>query len=168
MDAARQIGMVFQESNLVERLSVMENVLRGRLGYVSAGRAWLRKFPQADIGEAFELLETVGLAGFARQRADSLSGGQRQRVGIARALMQHPRLLLADEPTSSLDPKTSVEIMSLLRDLGTAKNVPVIVNMHDVGLAKRFAGRVIGMAGGAGGVRGRPPGFGGARPRRDP
>src|SRR5258705_13618736 len=149
MDAARQIGMVFQESNLVERLSVMENVLCGRLGYVSAGRAWLRKFPQGDIGEAFELLETVGLAGFARQRADSLSGGQRQRVGIARALMQHPRLLLADEPTSSLDPKTSVEIMSLLRDLGTAKNVPVIVNMHDVELAKRFAGRVIGMAGGA-------------------
>jgi phosphonate transport system ATP-binding protein len=148
-EARRHIGMVFQEYNLVERLSVMENVLCGRLGYVSPGKAWLRKFPQADIEEAFELLEVVGIAGFAHQRADSLSGGQRQRVGIARALMQHPRLLLADEPTSSLDPKTSVEIMSLLRDLGTAKNIPIIVNMHDVELAKRFAGRVIGMAGGA-------------------
>lgn len=148
-EARRHIGMVFQEYNLVERLSVMENVLCGRLGYVSPLKAWLRKFPQADIEEAFELLEVVGLAGFAHQRADSLSGGQRQRVGIARALMQHPRLLLADEPTSSLDPKTSVEIMSLLRDLGTAKNIPIIVNMHDVELAKRFASRIIGMAGGA-------------------
>ena len=148
-EARRHIGMVFQEYNLVERLSVMENVLCGRLGYVSPGKAWLRKFPQADIEEAFELLATVGLAGFVHQRADSLSGGQRQRVGIARALMQHPRLLLADEPTSSLDPKTSVEIMSLMRDLGTAKNIPIIVNMHDVELARRFAGRIVGMAGGA-------------------
>jgi phosphonate transport system ATP-binding protein len=146
--ARRQIGMVFQEYNLVERLTVMENLLSGRLGYVSPWKAWLRRFPQADIDDAFELLETVGLAGFANQRADSLSGGQRQRVGIARALMQRPRLLLADEPTSSLDPKTSVEIMTLLRDLGRAKNIPVIVNMHDVELAKRFADRVIGMSGG--------------------
>src|SRR5258705_13053049 len=159
MDAARQIGMVFQESNLVERLSVMENVLCGRLGYVSAGRAWLRKFPQGDIGEAFELLETVGLAGFARQRADNLSGGQRQRVGIARALMQHPKLLLADEPTSSLDPKTSVEIMTLIRELGTAKNIPIIVNMHDVELAKRFADRIVGMSGGAVVYDGAPAGL---------
>ena len=146
--ARRQIGMVFQEYNLVERLTVMENLLSGRLGYVSPWKAWLRRFPQADIDDAFELLEVVGLAGFANQRADSLSGGQRQRVGIARALMQRPRLLLADEPTSSLDPKTSVEIMTLLRDLGRAKNIPVIVNMHDVELAKRFADRVIGMSGG--------------------
>ena len=146
--ARRQIGMVFQEYNLVERLTVMEILLSGRLGYVSPWKAWLRRFPQADIDDAFELLETVGLAGFANQRADSLSGGQRQRVGIARALMQRPRLLLADEPTSSLDPKTSVEIMTLLRDLGRAKNIPVIVNMHDVELAKRFADRVIGMSGG--------------------
>jgi phosphonate transport system ATP-binding protein len=146
--ARRQIGMVFQEYNLVERLTVMENLLSGRLGYVSAWKAWLRRFPQSDIDDAFELLEVVGLAGFANQRADSLSGGQRQRVGIARAVMQRPRLLLADEPTSSLDPKTSVEIMTLLRDIGRAKNIPVIVNMHDVELAKRFADRVIGMTGG--------------------
>jgi phosphonate transport system ATP-binding protein len=147
-EARRGIGMVFQEYNLVERLTVMENLLTGRLGYVAPFKAWLRKFPPSDIEEAFDLLNVVGLSGFANQRADSLSGGQRQRVGIARAVMQHPKLLLADEPTSSLDPKTSVEIMSLMHDLGTAKNIPIIVNMHDVELARRFADRIIGMAGG--------------------
>lgn len=87
--ARRRIGMVFQEYNLVERLTVMENVLTGRLGYLSAWRAWRRKFDEADIQQAFELLQVVGLAAFASQRADALSGGQRQRVGIARALMAH-------------------------------------------------------------------------------
>ena len=147
-EARRSIGMVFQEYNLVERLTVMENLLTGRLGYVAPLKAWLRRFPPSDIEEAFDLLNVVGLSGFANQRADTLSGGQRQRVGIARAVMQHPKLLLADEPTSSLDPKTSVEIMSLMRDLGTAKNIPIIVNMHDVELARRFADRIIGMSGG--------------------
>ena len=146
--ARRHIGMVFQEYNLVERLTVMENLLSGRLGYVSAWRAWRRKFPPEDIASAFELLDVVGLAGFANRRADSLSGGQRQRVGIARAVMQQPSLLLADEPTSSLDPKTSVEIMQLLADIARRRGIPVIVNMHDVGLARRFADRVIGMANG--------------------
>ena len=157
-EARRGIGMVFQEYNLVERLTVMENLLTGRLGYVAPLKAWLRKFPQSDIDEAFELLNVVGLSGFANQRADSLSGGQRQRVGIARAVMQHPKLMLADEPTSSLDPKTSVEIMTLIRDLGTAKNIPIIVNMHDVELAKRFADRIVGMSGGAVVYDGAPAG----------
>lgn len=144
----RHIGMVFQEYNLVERLSVMENVLTGRLGYMSAWDAWRRRFTPVDIELAHGLLETVGLGAFANQRADELSGGQRQRVGIARALMQQPSIILADEPTSSLDPKTSVEIFQLLRDQGLRNGIPVIVNIHDVELAKRFADRVVGMSGG--------------------
>ena len=147
-EARRRIGMVFQEYNLVERLTVMENLLCGRLGYVPAWRAWLRMFPQADIERAFELLDAVGLSGFATRRADALSGGQRQRVGIARAVMQSPELLLADEPTSSLDPKTSVEIMELMVRLAGERSIPVIVNMHNVELARRFAGRIVGMTGG--------------------
>ena len=146
--ARRRIGMVFQEYNLVERLTVMENVLSGRLGYVSAWRAWRRKFPPGDVARAFELLEVVGLSGFAGSRADSLSGGQRQRVGIARAVMQQPAVLLADEPTSSLDPKTSVEIMQLLTDIARDRTIPIVINMHDVELAKRFADRIVGMSGG--------------------
>jgi phosphonate transport system ATP-binding protein len=146
--ARRRIGMVFQEYNLVERLTVMENLLSGRLGYVSPLNAWMRRFPSSDIERAFELLDEVGLSGFAQQRADSLSGGQRQRVGIARAIMQDPGLLLADEPTSSLDPKTSVEIMGLMRDVAARHSIPVLVNMHDVELAKRFADRIVGLSGG--------------------
>ncbi|MBX6743126.1 MAG: phosphonate ABC transporter ATP-binding protein [Acetobacteraceae bacterium] len=146
--ARRRIGMVFQEYNLVERLSVMENVLCGRLGYTPIWRAWLRRYPEADIERAFGLLDAVGLPDHATRRADALSGGQRQRVGIARALMQQPDLLLADEPTSSLDPKTAVEILELLTGLTTQARVPVIINIHNVDLAKRFAQRIIGMAGG--------------------
>jgi phosphonate transport system ATP-binding protein len=146
--ARRHIGMVFQEFNLVERLTVMENLLSGRLGYVSPWRAWRRAFPKDDIRKAFELLDVVGLTGFAHRRADALSGGQRQRVGIARAVMQEPKLLLADEPTSSLDPKTSVEIMELLAGVGRERRIAVLVNMHDVDLAKRFADRVVGMSAG--------------------
>jgi len=142
----RRIGMVFQEYNLVERLSVIENVLCGRLGYVPVWRAWLRKFPQQDIDRAFLLLDAVGLGDFATQRADQLSGGQRQRVGIARALMQEPDLVLADEPTSSLDPKTSVEIMELIARRAGERDIPVIVNIHNVELARRFADRVVGMS----------------------
>ena len=144
----RHIGMVFQEYNLVERLTVMENLLTGRLGYVSAWAAWRRRFTPQDFERAFALLKTVGLEAFANQRADALSGGQRQRVGIARALMQQPSLLLADEPTSSLDPKSSVDIMQLLREQGLQQGIPVVVNMHDVELARRFADRIVGMTGG--------------------
>jgi len=158
----RRIGMVFQEYNLVERLTVMENLLSGRLGYVAPLNAWLRRFPPGDIERAFELLDEVGLSGFAQQRADSLSGGQRQRVGIARAIMQHPGLLLADEPTSSLDPKTSVEIMALMRDAANHHSIPVLVNMHDVELARRFADRIIGLSGGTVVFDGKPEELGDA------
>ncbi len=157
--ARRRIGMVFQEYNLVERLSVMENLLCGRLGYVPVWRAWLRRFPQADVERAFDLLDAVGLSGFAERRADALSGGQRQRVGIARALMQDPEIVLADEPTSSLDPKTSVEIMEILGRLAAVRGVPVVVNIHNVALAKRFAARIIGMAGGRVVYDGAPDGL---------
>jgi phosphonate transport system ATP-binding protein len=144
----RRIGMVFQEFNLVERLSVIENLLCGRLGYVSPWRAFLRRFDGEDIVRAFALLERLGLAEFAGKRADTLSGGQRQRVGIGRALMQGPELLLADEPTSSLDPKTAVEIMETMATLARERHIPVIANMHDVVLARRFADRIVGMSDG--------------------
>ena len=157
--ARSRIGMVFQEYNLVERLSVMENLLTGCLGKTSPLKALFRKFEAADIDRAWQMLDIVGLASFANARADSLSGGQRQRVGISRAVMQEPALLLADEPTSSLDPKTSVEIMELLARIARDRNIPVVINMHDVELAKRFAQRIIGMSGGKVVYDGAPAGL---------
>jgi phosphonate transport system ATP-binding protein len=144
--ARRRIGMVFQEYDLVERLSVIENVLCGRLGYVPVWRAFLRRFVEADIDRAFRLLDATGLSDFATERADRLSGGQRQRVGVARALIQEPDLVLADEPTSSLDPKTSVEIMELIARHAGERDIPVIINIHNVELARRFAHRVVGIS----------------------
>lgn len=143
--ARRHIGMIFQEYNLVERLTVMENVLSGRLGYVSFWRAYRRNYPPADVSAAFHLLERVGLEGYHDTRADSLSGGQRQRVGIARALIQKPELLLVDEPTASLDPKTGRQVMRILVELAHEQRTPTLINIHDVQLAKTFANRVIGM-----------------------
>ncbi len=143
--ARRRMGMIFQEYNLVERLTVMENVLSGRLGYVGFWRALRRDFPPADVAAAFKLLERVGIAGYQNTRADALSGGQRQRVGIARALMQRPDLLLVDEPTASLDPKTSRQIMRLLVELAHERNTPALVNIHDVALAQAFSDRIIGL-----------------------
>ncbi len=143
--ARRRMGMIFQEFNLVERLTVMENVLSGRLGYVGFWCAYRRRYPPEDVAAAFELLDRVGIAGYQDTRADSLSGGQRQRVGIARALMQRPDLLLVDEPTASLDPKTSRQIMRLLVELAHERGTPAMVNIHDVGLAQSFADRIIGL-----------------------
>lgn len=146
--ARRRIGMIFQEFALVERLSVMENVLSGRLGYVSFWRSFSRRFPQDDIASAFALLDRVGLADQVDKRADALSGGQRQRVGIARALAQNPDLLLIDEPTASLDPKTSRQIMRLIGEICAERGLPAIINIHDVQLARQFVDRIIGLRAG--------------------
>jgi phosphonate transport system ATP-binding protein len=146
--ARRRIGMIFQEYALVERLTVMENVLSGRLGYVSFWRSFTRRFPAADIANAFRLLDRVGLSAHADKRADALSGGQRQRVGIARALAQDPELLLIDEPTASLDPKTSRQIMRLIVEICRESGLPAIINIHDVVLAQQFADRIIGLQAG--------------------
>jgi phosphonate transport system ATP-binding protein len=143
--ARRKIGMIFQEYALVERLTVMENVLSGRLGYVGFWRSWFRRFPEADIAEAFRILDRVGLSEMVDKRADALSGGQRQRVGIARALIQQPELLLVDEPTASLDPKTARQIMRLLCELCRERGLAAIINMHDVLLAQMFAQRIVGL-----------------------
>jgi len=143
--ARTRMGMIFQEYALVERLSVMENVLSGRLGYVGFWSSFLRKFPQSDIDEAFNLLERVGLDHMADKRADELSGGQRQRVGICRALIQNPDLLLVDEPTASLDPKTSRQIMRLICELCQERQLAAIINIHDVLLAQMFARRIVGL-----------------------
>lgn len=141
----RRMGMIFQEYALVERLTVMENVLSGRLGYVGFWQSWLRRFPQSDITEAFRLLERVSLDHMANKRADELSGGQRQRVGICRALIQNPDLLLVDEPTASLDPKTSRQIMRLIKELCAERKLSAIINIHDVMLAQMFAERIVGL-----------------------
>ncbi|MGI6244536.1 MAG: phosphonate ABC transporter ATP-binding protein [Pseudochelatococcus sp.] len=146
--ARRRIGMIFQEYALVERLTVMENVLSGRLGYVPFWRSFLRRFPPAYVADAFALLDRVGLLDHADKRADALSGGQRQRVGIARALEQDPELLLIDEPTASLDPRTSRQIMRLIVEICRERHLPAVINIHDVLLAQAFVERIIGLRAG--------------------
>lgn len=141
----RRIGMIFQEYALVERLTVMENALSGRLGYVGFWASAFRNYPPEDVQRALQLLERVGLADHIDKRADALSGGQRQRVGIIRALMQRPDLLLVDEPTASLDPRTGREIMRLIVELAAENNVAAVVNIHDVALARRFVPRIVGL-----------------------
>jgi len=143
--ARRRMGMIFQEYALVERLTVMENVLSGRLGYVGFWQAFLRKFPKKDVREAYRLLDRVGMMDMADKRADELSGGQRQRVGICRALIQDPELLLVDEPTASLDPKTSRQIMRLINELCAERGLAAIINIHDVLLAQMFSQRIVGL-----------------------
>ncbi|WP_331234830.1 phosphonate ABC transporter ATP-binding protein [Natronorarus salvus] len=144
----RDIGMVFQEYGLVERLTVMENVLSGRLGYVSFLKSFRRKYPSEDVRHAYDVLERVGLGGFEDKRVDELSGGQRQRVGIARAVIQRPKLMLVDEPTSSLDPETSHAVMDLLTEIADESNIPVLINIHEVHLAEEFSDRIVGLTDG--------------------
>lgn len=143
--ARRRMGMIFQEYALVDRLTVMENVLSGRLGAVGFWRSFFRRFPATDIARAFAVLERVGLSEHVDKRADALSGGQRQRVGIARALVQEPELLLVDEPTASLDPKTSRQIMRLIVEVCAERGLAAIVNIHDVALAQMFVQRIVGL-----------------------
>jgi phosphonate transport system ATP-binding protein len=141
----RDIGMIFQEFNLINRMSVMDNVLSGRLGYTGNLRTLFRAFPREDVRHALELLHRVGLQDHVDKRADELSGGQRQRVGIARALMQGPKLMLLDEPTSALDPKISREIMALIKTMAKEFGVPCLCNIHDVRLAMEFCNKIIGL-----------------------
>jgi phosphonate transport system ATP-binding protein len=143
----RQTGMVFQLHHLIGRQAALQNVLMGRLAYHSTFRS-LFPLPAKDIGAAMECLERVGLADKALKRVDQLSGGERQRVGIARALAQRPRILLADEPVASLDPATSESIMELLRRISQEDRLTVVFSLHQIELACRYGERVVGLANG--------------------
>lgn len=144
----RQTGMVFQQHQLIGRVSVLGNVLTGRLGYHSALRSLL-PLPKAERLLALAALERVGLLDKALLRADELSGGQQQRVGIARALVQEPRLMLADEPVASLDPATAERVLALLHGICTTDGLTAVVSLHQLELARRFGQRIVGLAGGA-------------------
>ena len=156
----RRVGMIFQQFNLVRRLTVLENVLVGRLrfcsGPVEGGSSLFRRFSRAEQELAFSLLRQVGIEQLAYQRADALSGGQQQRVAIARTLAQHPDVFLADEPIASLDPKSSEVIMGLLRTIHEERGIPVVINLHHIDFARRYAKRVVGISGGSLVFDGRP------------
>ena len=143
--ARRNMGMIFQEFNLVERLTAIQNIFSGRLGYTSLWRSFLRKFPQSDIRRAMEISEMLGMRPYLYKRADELSGGQRQRVGIARALIQNPKLLLVDEPTSSLDPAIGHDVMNEFHQISKELGVPVLISIHDVNLALEYSDRIVAM-----------------------
>ncbi len=140
-----KIGMIFQQFNLVRRSSVMTNVLSGRLGYRATLPTLLHRFPRSDYQLAMHNLERVGIAQKAWSRADTLSGGQQQRVGIARALMQNPKLMLADEPVASLDPATSHSVMKYLEQINKEDGITVLCNLHFLSLARRYADRVLAL-----------------------
>lgn len=141
----RRIGMIFQHYNLVSRLTAVENVLHGRLGYKSAVKGSIGVYNEEEKEEAFDLLEKVGLSEFAYTRCDELSGGQKQRVGIARALMQRPALILCDEPIASLDPKSSKVVMDYLRQVTKELDIACLVNLHQVEVAIDYSDRIIGV-----------------------
>ncbi|NLL63301.1 MAG: phosphonate ABC transporter ATP-binding protein [Ruminococcaceae bacterium] len=144
----KKIGMIFQHYNLVHRLSVIENTLHGRLGYKSAVVGAIGHYTEEEKMRAFEILDMLGLTEEAYKRCDELSGGQKQRVGIARSLMQKPRLLLCDEPIASLDPSSAKIIMDYLSDINKTMNITCIANLHQVDVALKYATRIIGITGG--------------------
>lgn len=152
----RDVAMIFQHYNVVPRLSVLKNVLTGRLSAMPAVLSWFQLFPRADIDIARDSLRRVGLEAKADVRTDTLSGGQKQRVGIARALAQRPKVILADEPVASLDPKTSRSVLSCLREASRESGITVICNLHQVDYAMEFGERIIGVAGGRVVFEGRP------------
>lgn len=141
----RQIGMVFQHFNLVHRSSVLTNVLAGRLGYVTPAWSLINRFPRADVEKAMHEIARVGIPDKARVRADELSGGQQQRVGVARALMQDPRMILADEPVASLDPVLAHSIMQYLERINRDDKVTVLCSLHFLDLVHRYADRAIAL-----------------------
>ena len=145
----RRIGMVFQHFNLVHRSKVITNVLGGRLGYVNPALAIVNRFPRADVAKAVALLKKVGLSEKAQARADELSGGQQQRVGIARAMMQDPQMILADEPVASLDPVLAHSIMQFLELINDEEAVTVLCSLHFLDLVHRYADRAIALNQGA-------------------
>jgi phosphonate transport system ATP-binding protein len=144
----RQIGMIFQQFNLVKRASVLTNVLSGRLGYLPPAWALTNYFPRELKQEALAHLQTVGIPEKASTRADQLSGGQQQRVGIARALMQDPKLILADEPVASLDPATSHSVLKYVEDLNRREGITVLCSLHFLSLARRYGTRVVALKAG--------------------
>ena len=141
----RQIGMIFQQFNLVKRSSVFTNVLAGRLGYVNTLSSLLNLWSNEDRQRAIASLDQVGLTEKANVRADSLSGGQQQRVGIARALMQEPRVILADEPVASLDPVLAHTILKYLEQLNKERGITVLCSLHFLDLVHRYATRAIAL-----------------------
>ena len=141
----RKIGMVFQHFNLVHRSKVITNVLAGRLGYVNPAWSFLNRFPKEDLEKARKQMERMGIADKANHRADELSGGQQQRVGIARALMQDPELILADEPVASLDPVLAHSIMKHLEDINKTDGVTVMCSLHFLDIVHRYADRAIAL-----------------------
>ena len=142
-------GMIFQNYNLVNRLSVMENVLHGRLGHKSTLSGAVGYYTEAEKERAFQLLAKLGLTEQANKRCDELSGGQKQRVGIARALMQEPKLILCDEPIASLDPSSSRVIMEYLSDINRTMKITCILNLHQVEVAMRYSARIVGLTNGS-------------------